>query len=54
MDQEKRAAQLYILQKRHDAFIRRALSLEPGRICMIMSYSQIAPAHPKPDARFAF
>ena len=43
-----------ILQKRHDAFIRRALSLEPGRICMIMPYSQIAPAHPKPDARFAF
>jgi hypothetical protein len=60
MDQEKREGQGMrfsrptILQKRHDVFIRHALSLEPGRICMIMSYSQIAPAHPKPDARFAF
>jgi hypothetical protein len=30
------------LQNRDDAFISTALSLEPGRICMIMSCSQIA------------
>jgi hypothetical protein len=41
-----------ILQNLPDAFMNGALSLEPGRICMIMSYSQIAPARPKhmPDA----
>jgi hypothetical protein len=43
-----------LLQNRQDAFISTALSLEPGRICMIMSYLQIAPARPKPDACFAF
>jgi hypothetical protein len=38
------------LQNRGDAFISAALSLEPGRICMTMLYSQIASARPKPDA----
>jgi hypothetical protein len=41
------------LQNHRDSFISSALSLEPGRIRMIMSYSQIAPARPKPDACFA-
>jgi hypothetical protein len=31
-----------ILQIARDAFISSALSLEPGRICMISSYSQTA------------
>jgi hypothetical protein len=42
-----------ILQNHDSAFINSALSLEPGRICVIMFYSQIAPACPKPDAFFA-
>jgi hypothetical protein len=44
-----------ILQKDRDAFISSASSLEPGRICMISMYSQIAPSRPKPflDARVA-
>ena len=33
---------LVILQITRDAFISSALSLEPGRICMISSYSQTA------------
>jgi hypothetical protein len=37
-----------ILQNAPDAFISSALSLEPGRICMISIYSQIAPSRPKP------
>jgi hypothetical protein len=43
-----------ILQNRGDALISRPSSLEPGRICMIMPYSQIAPARPQPDACIAF
>jgi hypothetical protein len=35
-----------ILQITRDAFISSALSLEPGRICMISMYSQIT--HPCP------
>jgi hypothetical protein len=44
-----------ILQNRIDAFIKLASPLEPRRICMIMSYSQIASSCPKPmlDARVA-
>jgi hypothetical protein len=37
-----------ILQIGCDAFISSASSLEPGRICMISMYSQIAPSRPKP------
>jgi hypothetical protein len=37
-----------ILQNFPDAFIHGASSLEPGRICMITSYSQIASSRPKP------
>jgi hypothetical protein len=37
-----------ILQNARDAFISGTSSLEPGRICMISSYSQIAPSRPKP------
>ena len=42
-------------KSRVEAFIRNLLSLEPGRICMISSNSQIAPSRPKPmlDACFA-
>jgi hypothetical protein len=39
---------LGILQNLSDAFISGASWLEPGRICMIMSYSQIASSRPKP------
>jgi hypothetical protein len=39
---------LAILQNLPDAFINGASSLEPGRICMITSYSQIASSRPKP------
>jgi hypothetical protein len=42
-----------ILQNRRDTFISALLSLEPRRICMIMSYSQIASARPKLDACLA-
>jgi hypothetical protein len=44
-----------ILQNARDAFISGGSSLEPGRICMISMYSQIAPSRPKPvsDARVA-
>ncbi len=44
-----------ILPNTRDAFIRNGLSLEPGRICMISSFSQIAPSRPKlvSDARAA-
>jgi hypothetical protein len=35
-----------MLQITRDAFIRAALSLEPGRICMISSYSQIERPRP--------
>jgi hypothetical protein len=43
------------LQITAEAFIRNLLLLEPGRICMITSYSQIASSRPKPmlDACFA-
>jgi hypothetical protein len=37
-----------ILQNLPDAFISIASSLEPGRICMITTYSQIASSRPKP------
>jgi hypothetical protein len=43
----------YIAKPRRCIYKLRALSLEPGRICMIMFYSQIALACPKPDAFFA-
>jgi hypothetical protein len=49
----RRFDRVAILPNRPDAFISGP-SLEPGRICMIMSYSQIAPARPEPDACFAF
>ena len=39
---------LNILQNARDAFISSGSSLEPGRICMISMYSQIAPSRPKP------
>ena len=44
-----------MLQNARDAFISSGLSLEPGRICMISMYSQIATSRPKPvsDARVA-
>jgi len=54
-----------LLQNRHDASISTASSLEPGRICMTMSFSQtsytqilcsqILRPRPMPmlDARFA-
>jgi len=44
-----------ILPNTRDAFIRNGLSLEPGRICMISSFSQIVPSRPKlvSDARAA-
>jgi hypothetical protein len=44
-----------MLQNARDAFISSGSSLEPGRICMISMYSQIAPSRPKPvsDARVA-
>jgi len=44
-----------LLQNVTDAFITGASSLEPGRICMITSYSQIASSRPKlmVDACFA-
>jgi hypothetical protein len=35
-----------ILQIAPDAFISHESSLEPGRICMISMYSQIAPSRP--------
>ena len=35
-----------ILQNARDAFISNGSSLEPGRICMISMYSQIAPSRP--------
>jgi len=38
---------LAILQNLLDAFISVTSQLEPGRICMIMSYSQIASSRPK-------
>ena len=38
---------LLILPKLRDAFISGASLLEPGRICMISMYSQIAPSRPK-------
>jgi len=43
------------LQILADAFISAPSLLEPGRICMTSSYSQIAPARPKfmPDALLA-
>jgi hypothetical protein len=37
-----RAHAVVILQITLDAFISEMLSLEPGRICMISSYSQTA------------
>jgi hypothetical protein len=37
-----------MLQIIADAFISSALSLEPGRICMISSYSQTARARSMP------
>jgi hypothetical protein len=44
-----------ILQNARDAFISSGSSLEPGRICMISMYSQIALSRPQPvsDARVA-
>ena len=36
-----------VLQNLSDAFISVASSLEPGRICMIMSFSQIGSPRPK-------
>jgi hypothetical protein len=39
---------LALLQILPDAFISGASSLEPGRICMIMSYSQSTFSRPKP------
>ena len=41
-----------MLQIARDAFISSALSLEPGRICMISMYSQIAPSRPMPVLDF--
>jgi hypothetical protein len=35
-----------MLQKSCDVFTSTASSLEPGRICMILSFSQIAPSRP--------
>jgi hypothetical protein len=49
-----RASPLAVLRNRRDASISVPSSLKPGRICMIMSHSQIPPARPKPDASIAF
>jgi len=37
-----------VLQITRDAFISVAFSLEPGRICMIVAFSQIARPRPMP------
>jgi hypothetical protein len=44
-----------LLQNVTDSFISRTSSLEPGRICMITSYSRFASSRtkPMPDARVA-
>src|SRR4030088_1171190 len=44
-----------ILQNASDSFISSGAAVEPGRICMISMYLQIAPSRPKPvsDARVA-
>jgi hypothetical protein len=51
----RRLRSLAILQKSCDVFTSGASSLEPGRICMILSLSQTAPSRPMlvQDARWA-
>jgi len=44
----ERCVRLALLQNLPDAFISGTSSLEPGRSCMIMSFSQMAFPRPKP------